>query len=109
MPEPVVSALSQVPCVLAMLFIMLRFLTHLKERQTDTQAFIRAREEAWQAFIAEHDDQVIEQLAELTRAVERLTELLITHDALVRGAKSEARQPEKEPLRLVRTGSGQRG
>lgn len=88
MPDMLISALVQAPFVLAMAYLVQRFLAHLT-----------ARDEEWRAFMDRADDMLAERLAGLTEAVEQLTEVVVQHDAAVRGAL-RARQPgcpEKHP------------
>jgi hypothetical protein len=82
MPEPLISALAQVPFVLAMLYATLRFLSHLKAR----------------------DEMLVEQLADLTRAQERMTEILIRHDARTRPVHPRPPSERHPALRLVQGG-----
>lgn len=75
MPETLISALVQAPFVLAMAYLVQRFLAHL-----DT------RDEEWRAFMDRADELLAERLAELTEAVECLSDTMIAHDMAVRGA-----------------------
>jgi hypothetical protein len=93
MPEPLISALAQVPCVLAMLYMTLRFLAFLKDRDT-----------AWREFIEARDEMMAEQLGDITRSIDHLSGLMLTHDALVRGKDIKAQSVADERVRVVRGG-----
>jgi hypothetical protein len=88
MPEMLLSALVQAPFVLVMAYLVQRFLAHLD-----------ARDAEWRAFIEDMDQGMSDRLDELTRAIERLSELLISHDAATRGA---VRLPDHRPEELRR-------
>jgi hypothetical protein len=74
MPEPIISALVQAPFVLAMAYLVQRFLTHLKERDQE-----------WHEFVERTHQNVGQRLEDLTEAVEQLTLLIVAHDAAMRG------------------------
>jgi hypothetical protein len=93
MPDMVISALVQAPFVLAMAYLVQRFLAHLSQR-----------DEEWQGFTERTYSVMAERIDGLTEAIERLTDLLITHDALTRGIGPETRREADEALRLVGRG-----
>ena len=66
MPESVIAALIQTPFVLAMVYVMQRFLTSMDTRDRE-----------WQEFAHEMRDS----MAEITRAVRELSEVIIRHEA----------------------------
>jgi hypothetical protein len=93
MPESLISALAQIPCVLAVIYMVRYLLVHLEER-----------DEAWREFIEARDEMMARQLADITRAVERLSGLMLTHDALVRGKDTQVRPLTEERVPVVRGG-----
>lgn len=66
MPESVIAALIQTPFVLAMVYVMQRFLTSMD-----------ARDREWQEFAHVMRDS----MAELAAAVHDLSQLIVRHDA----------------------------
>ena len=91
MPEPLISALVQAPFVLAMAYLVQRFLTHLNERDQE-----------WRSFIERADETLAERLAELTEAVKELSMLVVAHDASVRGLTPEKTCHSDDLLRAIR-------
>ncbi len=73
MTEPLISALTQVPFVLAPIYIMLHILKYLRQRDED-----------WQHFIEQRDQQHTHEHQEIVRSIARLTEVTLTHDAIMR-------------------------
>lgn len=73
MPDTLISALVQAPFVLVMVYLVNRFLTHLDAHDQD-----------WRDFT----DHVYlthgERLDRLTEAIDRLSQLVVTHDAAMR-------------------------
>ncbi len=94
MPDMLISALVQAPFVLAMAYLVQRFLAHLD-----------ARDEEWRGFMDRADDLLAERLTGLTKAVEHLTEVVVQHDAAVRSA---LRHMEAHPRAYPQRGSAQR-
>lgn len=86
MPDMLISALVQTPFVLVMAYLVQRFLAHLD-----------ARDEEWRSFMDRADDLLAERLTGLTEAVEHLTEVVMQHDAAVRGALRRRALPSDTP------------
>ncbi len=84
MPDMLISALVQAPFVLAMAYLVQRFLVHLA-----------ARDREWRDFMNRADTQLAERLNGLSSAIEHLSEVLLDHDLAVRTAL--ARQ-DSEPV-----------
>ncbi len=95
MPEMLLSALVQAPYVLVMAYLVQRFLAHLD-----------ARDAEWRAFIENMEQGMGDRLDGLAHAIERLSELLISHDAATRGAVRLAEHRTDE-LRRAAGESGQ--
>jgi len=93
MPESLISALIQAPFVLVMLYLVQRFLVHLKEREHD-----------WQAFIGRTDTALAAHLADLAEAVDRLSVVVLYHDATVRGINPTTLGSTEDLLRILRNG-----
>ena len=93
MPDTLISALVQAPFVLAMAYLVQRFLTHLNERDQE-----------WQQFLERTDEALAERLGDLTDSVNRLSLLIVAHDARVRGITPETPGSTDDLLRVVRGG-----
>jgi hypothetical protein len=91
MPEPIISALVQAPFVLAMAYLVQRFLTHLKERDQE-----------WLEFVERTHQTVGQQLEDLTDAVEQLARLMVAHDAAMRGQSPPSLEKADELMCLFR-------
>lgn len=91
MPETIISALVQAPFVLVMAYLVQRFLAHMD-----------ARDKEWQEFLDQADERLAERMDRLTEAIERLSNLVITHDALTRGRGLSAHDGGEERLRAAR-------
>ena len=91
MPDLLISALVQAPFVLAMAYLVQRFLAH-----------IDARDEEWRDHLARADAQFAERLCDLTQAVERLSTVVVNHDAAVRGVLRSRRVEPGSHLNLVK-------
>jgi hypothetical protein len=85
MPDYVISALVQAPFVLVMAFLVQRFLAHLDRRDSE-----------WRSFMERADETLADRLYRLTEAVEQLSELVINHDAVMRGALRTGRRTTPE-------------
>ncbi|HEC23430.1 MAG TPA: hypothetical protein ENI95_11000 [Chloroflexi bacterium] len=77
MPDMLISALVQAPFVLAMAYLVQRFLAHLDARDREWQETIRRTYETV--------DALAERMDELTGAIKDLRDIILTHDALTRG------------------------
>ena len=75
MSEPIISALVQAPFVLVMAYLVQRFL-----------AYIAVRDKEWQVFLDQADERIIERLDHMTEAIERVSSLMMKHDAQVTAA-----------------------
>jgi hypothetical protein len=93
MPESLIAALVQAPFVLVMLYMVQRFLTHLKEREHE-----------WQAFMNRADTALAAHLAELAEAVDRLSVVVLYHDATVRGVNPQTLGSTDDLLHILRDG-----
>jgi hypothetical protein len=95
MPDILISALVQTPFVLVMVYLVQRFLAHMD-----------ARDEEWRNFIERADEQLADRLDHLASTVERLSVLVINHDAAVRGwmraSASRDRSEHETRLRVMR-------
>lgn len=93
MPDTLISALVQAPFVLAMAYLVQRFLTHINERDQE-----------WQQFMERTDEKLAERLCELTEAVNHLSMLIVAHDARTRGLKADMPDQPESLLRVVHGG-----
>ncbi len=93
MPESLIAALVQAPFVLVMLYMVQRFLVHLKEREHE-----------WQAFMSRADAALAAHLADLAEAVDRLSVVVLYHDATVRGVNPQTLGSTEDLLRILRDG-----
>lgn len=93
MPESIISALVQTPFVLVMLYMVQRFLMHLKEREHE-----------WQNFMSKTDTALAAHLADLAEAVDRLSVVVLYHDATVRGMNPTTLGSTEDLLRILRDG-----
>jgi hypothetical protein len=84
MTDNLIAALTQVPFVLVMAYLIQRFLGYLNQRDSE-----------WRAFMVQSKDESLEHMARLTLAVERLSELLIRHDAAVRHEAAAPAGPDE--------------
>jgi hypothetical protein len=95
MPESIISALIQAPFVLVTVYLVHRFLTHLSTRDAE-----------WRNFTSEMHEALGERVEGLTEAIDRLSHLIIAHDAATRGAiRIDTRTDESDaptPIRRVR-------
>ena len=89
LPDVLISALVQAPFVLAMAYLVQRFLLHIDTHNAE-----------WRRFMGKADTVYVEKLGRLAESidrlnanVERMTELLLTHDAAVRGALGRRGDP----------------
>jgi len=88
MEETLLSALVQAPFVLAMAYLVQRFLLHLD-----------SRDDEWRKFTVEENNRLVDQLDRQSRAIESLTVLMIRHDAAVHGKDPGATQELIEQLK----------
>lgn len=93
MPDTLISALVQTPFVLVMVYMVHRFLTHLKEREHE-----------WQTFMGKADAALAAHLAELASAIDRLSVVMLYHDATVRGVNPKTLGSTDDLLRILRDG-----
>jgi hypothetical protein len=95
MPDSIISALIQAPFVLVTVYLVHRFLTHLN-----------ARDSEWRGFTNEMHERMGERVEGLTEAIDRLSHLIIAHDAATRGAvRVDTQRPDEDapkPIRRVR-------
>lgn len=75
MTDMVISALVQTPFVLALIFLTVRFLIYLNQR-----------DEEWRGLIEHHDERLQANLDDLSAAVRDLNNTMIAHDAMMRSA-----------------------
>ncbi len=88
MSEGMISALVQAPFVLAIVYVVLRILTYLN-----------ARDREWRAFIERRDMLLAGHLDELNESIHELTNLMMTHDAVMRAALLNRPQEAGPPAR----------
>jgi hypothetical protein len=79
MSESMISALIQAPFVLVTVYLVHRFLTHLN-----------ARDSEWRNFTNEMHDALGERVEALTEAIDRLSHLIVAHDAATRADATRA-------------------
>ena len=94
MSESIISALIQAPFVLVTVYLVHRFLTHLN-----------ARDSEWRGFTSEMHERMGERVEGLTEAIDRLSHLIIAHDAATRGVVRIDPRPDDndaKPIRRVR-------
>ena len=76
MPDTIISALAQTPFVLAMLYALLRVLSHMNRRDAN-----------WQEFIEGRDELFADRMTTIAQALDKLTGVILSHDARVAGAE----------------------
>jgi hypothetical protein len=79
MSESIISALIQAPFVMVTVYLVHRFLTHLN-----------ARDSEWRGFTNEMHEALGERVEGLTEAIDRLSHLIIAHDAATRADMTRA-------------------
>lgn len=85
MSDTLISALIQAPFVLATIYLVHRFLTHLN-----------ARDQEWRAFTEHTHEALGMRLDGLTEAIDRLTHMMYAHNAGSRGGVDAPPRPQAE-------------